>query len=414
MKRFVQLRRGLAVGLSLLALAGSAQAETLSVYWNAGHAYDAYAEVIKKFQTDHPGWTVEWNRFQWPDMRTKLVADLSAGNTPDLVAEPGGWVPEFALQGMLTELNDFIAKDGKEIGYPEDWQDFSVERNTIDGKYYGVQLHLTCATLVYNIDMLKEAGFDKPPANWEEFRAAAIATAKNGKFGFAPNQVPSYYTPWIYQNGGAFFDADQNKVGFDSEQSAAAIQFVSDLIHKDKAAPLPVAGADYEGPQKLFTSGRAAMILTGPWDVAPIKKGNPNLNWDVAPSLTEKVQATMSGGVSLFIPKAAKHPNEAWELLKRLTALDTELAASLPNGMTMPRKSWAADAKVKADPILGKFSQCLPYAVDSNADLALTGKSAVVQELFKVAIQDILYNNQPAQGVLTQYGEQANAELAKK
>ncbi|MBW9115718.1 sugar ABC transporter substrate-binding protein [Rhizobium cauense] len=402
-----------ALGLAFCGPIATANAETLKIYWNAGHAYPAYQEVIKKFEADHPGWTVEWGRFQWPDLRTKLVADLSVGNAPDLVAEPGGWVPEFALQGKIRPLNDFISQDGKSMGYPDDWQDFSVARNTIDGQYYGVQLHLTCATLVYNVDMLKAAGFDAPPKNWEEFRKAAIAVSKAGRFGFAPNQVAGYYTPWIYQNGGKFYDPATKKVAFDSPQSAEALQFVADLIHKDKAAPLPVAGADYEGPQKLFTAGRAAMILTGPWDVSPIKMGNPNLKWDVAPSLTEKAQATMSGGVSLFIPKDAKHPAEAWDLLKRFVALDTEIAASVPNGMTMPRKSWAADPKVKSDPVLGKFSQCLSYAVDSQADISLTGKNATVQDLFKAAVQDILYNDKPAQAVLSDYAAKANAELQK-
>lgn len=397
-----------------VAIYAPAHAETLKVYWNAGHAYPAYAEVIKKFEADHPGWTVEWGRFQWPDMRTKIVANMSVGNVPDLVADPGGWVPEFALQGKILPLNDYLAKDGSSMGYPDDWQDFSVSRNSVDGKFYGVQLHLTCATLVYNIDLLKAAGFEKPPANWKEFRNAAMAVAKNGRIGFAPNQVAGYFIPWIYQNGGTFYDKASNKVTFDSPEAAQSLQFVSDLIHKDKAAILPVAGADYEGPQKLFTSGRAAMILTGPWDVAPIKTGNPKLKWDVAPSLTEKKQATFAGGVSLFIPKDAKHPAEAWDLLKRFVSIDTELAASVANGMTMPRKSWAADPKVTGDPVLSRFSQCLPYAVDSAADLALTGKNAMVQDLFKAAVQDILYNGKPAQDVLSSYAAQANAELLKK
>ena len=406
--------RSAAIGVSMLALMGSAHAESLTVYWNAGHAYEAYANVIKQFEADHPGWTVNWERFQWPDLRTKLVADFAVGNTPDLVAEPGGWVQEFAQQGLLTNLDAYVAKDGQVMGYPSDWQDFSVSRNMIDGSYYGVQIHLTCATLLYNIDMLKQAGFDKPPTTWEEFRDVAIATAKNGKFGFAPNQVAAYYWPWIYQNGGDYYDPKTNKVTFDSPEAAEAVQWMADLIHKDKAAPLPVAGADYEGPQKLFTSGRAAMILTGPWDVGPIKTGNPNLKWDIAPSLTRKTQATQAGGVSLMIPKAAKHPDEAWDLLKRFVSLDTELAASTANGMTMPRKSWAADPTIKADPILGKFGQCLSYARDITADLRLTGKSARVEELFKSAIEDVLYNNKPAQEVLSHYAAEANKVLADK
>ena len=399
---------------ALAMMVGSANAETLTVYWNAGHAYDTYAQVIKQFEADHPGWTVNWERFQWPDLRTKLVADFSVKNPPDLVEEPGGWVQEFGQQGLLTPLNDDIAKDGAAMGYPDDWQEYTVKRNMVGDDYYGVQLHLTCATLVYNTDMLKAAGFDAPPTNWQEFRDVAMATAKGGKFGFAPNPDRGYYWPWIFQNGGDYYDPATNKVTFDSPEAAEALQFVADLIHKDHAAPVPVAGADYEGPQKLFTAGRAAMIITGPWDVGPIKTGNPNLKWDIAPSLKQKVQATQAGGTSLFIPKDAKHPAEAWDLLQRFVSLDAELAASLPNGMTMPRKSWAADEKIKADPILGKFGQCLSYAHDITAELRLTGKSAAVEQIFQSALDDIMYNDKPAQEVLTAAAGQANKLLADK
>src|SRR5215208_1642816 len=94
-----------AIGVALLLATNAAAAETLTVYWNAGHAYDAYARVFKQFEADHPGWTINWEKFQWPEMRTKLVADFAAKNPPDLSAEPGGWVQEFAQRGLLTPLN---------------------------------------------------------------------------------------------------------------------------------------------------------------------------------------------------------------------------------------------------------------------------------------------------------------------
>ncbi|WOC16834.1 ABC transporter substrate-binding protein [Pseudochrobactrum sp. MP213Fo] len=413
MRMISKLSLRAALSTSLLLMASTAYAETLTIYWNAGHAYDAYADVIKSFEDDNPGWKVQWERYQWPNLRTKLVADFSVKNTPDLVAAQGPWISEFGREGLLKPLDEYIAKDGKTIGYPEDWYDFSVDRNKYDDHYYGIQLHLTCVALLYNVDMLKEAGFEAPPTNWEEFRTVASATAKNGKFGFVPNQVPLYHWPWIFQNGGDYYDLATNKVVFNNDKSVEAVQFLADLIHKDKSAPLPVAGADYEGPQKLFTAGRAAMILTGPWDVGPIKTGNPKLNWEIAPGLTQETQATVAGGVSLMIPKDAKHPDQAWDLIKRFTSLDTELEASVQNGMTMPRKSWASQDVIKNDPILNKYSQCLPYAREATAQLDLSGHTAQVETLFKSAVEDILYNNKPAKEVLSQYADEANKVLAK-
>ncbi|MER8802530.1 sugar ABC transporter substrate-binding protein [Mesorhizobium sp. M0998] len=413
MRRYksVGFLHGVVLGVALTT-ASAAHAETLTLYWNAGHAYQAYADAIAKFEADHPGWSVQWEKFQWPDMRTKLVADFAAKSPPDLVAEPGGWVQEFGQRNLLRPLNDFIEQDGKAIGYPDDWQAYSVERNKLGGQYYGIQIHLTCATLVYNVDMLKQAGFDAPPATWEEFLKVAKATTTGARFGFAPNPSIGYYSSWLLQNGVSYYDPKTNKVNLDSPEAIEAIQFLADLIHKEKAATKPAAGTDYEGPQKLFTANRVAMIITGPWDVKPIRSGNPKLNWAVAPSLKHKVQATFAGGVSVMIPKDAKHPKEAWELLKRLVALDTELAATKEAGMTMPRKSWAENAEVQADPVIGSFSKCLPYAQDVTAELRLTGKHARIEKLLQSALEDIIYNQKPAAEIMPKFAAEANVILA--
>jgi multiple sugar transport system substrate-binding protein len=77
----------------------------------------------------------------------------------------------------------------------------------------------------------------------------------------------------------------------------------------------------------------------------------------------------------------------------------------------MPRKSWASNPEVQANPMLKQFSQCLPYAHDITAELRLTGKSAEIEALFRQAISDIMYNNTPAQETLSKYAAEANALL---
>lgn len=404
-----------ALALAMGLTAASASAETLRVYFNAGHAYETYLEAIEKFEADNPGWDVQFEKFQWPDLRTKLVADFAADNAPDLVATAGGWVPEFAFQDLLMPLDDFAARDAAEFDFPGDWFDPAIAKNTVNGKIYGLQIHLTCATLVYNKDMLAEAGYDSPPTTWDEFREVANATTKPGVFGFAPNSSFFYYWPWVFQNGGEYFDTETGEVGFGSEETIGAMQFLADLIHKDRAAPVPVAGADYEGPQKLFTSERAAMILTGPWDINPIRTGNPDLNWAVAPSLSNAKQATVQGGVALAIPKGAQHADMAWELAKRLTDVEVEVATSLQYSMTMPRKSWLADERVQADPLLGQFGSCLPYSMDVQLPLTLTGKyDPAVDAVMRQAVEEVLYSNEPAAEVLPVAAEEANKIIAAK
>jgi len=386
---------------------------TLRVYWNAGHAYDAYTAAIAGFEEAHPGWTVNLELYQWPDLRTKILADFAADNPPDLVEEPGGWVQEFGLAGNLASLQPYIDADGERVGFPADWQPFTVERNSLDGEVYGVQLHLTCMLLFYNRQLLEAAGVAQPPTTWDEFLAAAQATATGGVFGFAPNQSAGYAWPWLLQNGVRYYDPATNTLGLGTPEAAEAMQFQADLIHRHQVAPVPIASADYEGPQKLFSARRAAMIVTGPWDIKPIQEGSPDLDWGIAQALTRKVQTTVAAGTSVMIPRGAKNPDLAWDLLTRLVALDVELAATQEAQMTMPRQSWGEAPEVQSAELIAPFAEGLTYAQDVGAELRLTGKSGQVDELFNVAYEEIIYRNLPAAEVLARLTEEANPILAQ-
>lgn len=383
----------------------------IRAYWNAGHAYDTYKGVIDQFKKDHPGSDVSLELYQWPDLRTKLLADFAAGNPPDLVEEPGGWAQEFGLAGYLQPLDPFIAKSGEAMGFPSDWQPYTVERQKVDGKTYGVQLHLTCNLLFYNTKMLSDAGIATPPATWDEFHAAAKATAKGGVFGYAPNQDTGYMWTWFLQNGVKYYDPATKQLGFDNQDAFDALQYVADLIHKDKVAPVPVTSADYEGPQKLFSAKRAAMILTGPWDIKPILSGTPDLEWGIAQALTGKQQATYAAGTSLLIPKAAKQADLAWDLITRLTKLDVEIAATKEANMTMPRKSWATDPAIQKLERIAPFGKGLGYAQDVNAQIRLTGKFGQIDPLLQKAIQDVIYKGTPASEALKDFNDKGNKIL---
>ena len=393
---------------------GGGSAKTLQVYWNTGHTYTAYKQVIDKFQQDHAGWTVNLQPYQWPDMRTKLLANFSSGTVPDLVEEVGGWVPEFGLEGKLHSLQPYINKDGTNMGFPDDWQPFTVKRNTLNGEVYGIQLHLTCMLLFYNMTLLQQAGISQPPTTWDEFLTAAKATTKNDVYGFAPNQDSTYAWPWLLQNNVSIYDPQKKVVTMDNENAYQALQFQADLIHKYKVAPIPLASADYEGPQKLFSAGRAAFIVTGPWDIEPILSGSPDLKWGIAQALKGQTQATPSAGTSLMIPKQAKNPDMAWELIKRFVALDIELAVTKEASMTMPRKSWGKQPIVQSLSRIAPFAQGLTYAQSQEAELQRTGKSAAVDSLFTKAYQDVIYRNIPASVVLQEFVAAANKALAQK
>ncbi|WP_052423327.1 sugar ABC transporter substrate-binding protein [Nonomuraea candida] len=382
---------------------------TFTVYWNAGHDYQAYRAVIAEFERAHRV-KVNLQKYQWPDLRTRLLADFASGTVPDLVEEPGGWVQEFAVSGNARPLQDYVDRDGAAMGFPADWQPVTVERNSYQGKVYGVQLHLTCNTLFYNRGMLREAGVE-PPTTWDEFLEAARRLTRDGVYGAALNQDYTYMWPWMVQAGVTPYDLETKAIMEPRADAVAALQFQADLVHRHKVAPVPTTGTDYSGPQKLFSAERAAMIFTGPWDLDPIRKTSAGIELGVAPPLKHRTAATQAAGVSLFVPAKASRPELSWDFIKRVTALDVERAATKETGMLMPRKSWVDLPEVQNDPVTKVFADALPTARDSSQQVRLTGQLGRWEEQLKVMYQQVLIQNKPAAEALADFVKAAEGFL---
>lgn len=355
--------------------------------------YNAYKKVVSKFEEDHPGWKVEMEPYQWADMRTKLLANFTSHSVPDLVEEPGGWVQEFSRAGKLLSLQQFVNADGKSIGYPDDWQTYAVERNRINGQVYGIQLHLTCVLCIYNQDMFDKTGIKQAPKTWDEFLTMAKELTRDGVYGVGLNKQSANAWPWFLQNEVKYYDPASNSIPMDNDAAYEALQFQSDIIHKYKYSPLPPVVNSSQGPQQLFSAGKVAFILTGPWDIKTIQTSSPNIHWNISQALKKKVQTTNTGGTSLMIPKDAKNPDMAWELTKRLTTLDVEIAVAKEASLTMPRKSWGTHPEIKGLERIAPFAEGLNYAQSASAQLDLTGKSGTIADLLDKAYQDVIYRN---------------------
>lgn len=383
--------------------------KTFTFYTNPGHAYDTWAEVIKQFEADH-GITVNWQKFQWPDLTTRLQADVASGNVPDLTEYSGGDnTMSFVTTGDVLGLDDYIAKDGKEMGFPDDWQDAAVTPWQHDGTTYGIQLQLTCQQIYYNKTMLSDAGISGPPDTWDDLLAAAKELTRDDVYGMALNQDASYSYPWILQAGGVLYDADAE--GFLSPRAAAteALQFQQDLCHKHKVSPVPVASNDYSGPQKLLSANRAAMIITGPWDIKPIREGSPDLDLGLGLPLKNEERLTHLAGSGVFIPEKSRHPDLAWDLIKRLTALETELALTKESGQTMPRKTWAEHPDITSDPVMQKLAEALQYTVDWGEAVAPSGKLPVISDAYKTLYQSVVLSRKPVDAELQSFVKAAQA-----
>lgn len=390
---FLQAGGGLALGAISLPYFNRlprSSGGTFTFYTSTNHVYETWKDVISEFEADNDV-SVNWQKYSWADMQTKLQADFTAGTVPDLVEYQGGAATmQFVVTDDVAPLDSFIDDDGEEIGFPDDWQQQAVRAWQHEGSTYGIQLQLTCAQLYYNKRLLDEAGISSPPETWDDFLAAAQELTSDDVYGTSLHATSSFSWPWILQAGAQLFNPDSGEFLAPSDASIEALQFQQDLVHRYEVSNEPAATSDFTVARDLFTAERVAMIFTGPWDIKPIRTGNPDLELAIGLPLEGAERSTNFAGSGVFIPKQAGQPDLAWDLTRRLTSLETQLALTAEAGQTMPRKSWAEDPQVADDPLLANIAAALQYAEDWGADLAGTGALAEVDAAYDTLYQEVV------------------------
>jgi multiple sugar transport system substrate-binding protein len=116
----------------------------------------------------------------------------------------------------------------------------------------------------------------------------------------------------------------------------------------------------------------------------------------------------------MFIPARARRPDLAWDFIKRITALEVELAATEEARMMMPRKSWAKAPAIQQDPVTKAFAEGLGYARDPYQDVYLTGHyGEITTDLFRTLYQGVVMRNQPVADAYHAYVKAASKLLGR-
>ena len=116
-------------------------------------------------------------------MPKKVNAAITAGAVPDIVTGNPGDLLDYANAGSMTSLDSLI-KDPTNGFDAATFADMSFKLPNgqelffdvgPDGKIYGMSPGRSVQLMVYNSDMLKAAGFNDPPATWDDFDKVCAA-----------------------------------------------------------------------------------------------------------------------------------------------------------------------------------------------------------------------------------------------
>ena len=355
--------------------ASTAKKETVLRVWKGPHTGDdaaVFASVISAFESQNPGVKIEYSPTPWDTIIEKYTTAFASGNPPDLFyGFTGGYV-----DGVVGQCFDWKETfSAEELNFLKKGVSGSLmEETTVSGKLISVPWVTAGASFAYNVDMLKAAGFNKPPDTLDELLAYAKALTidkdKDGKIDQWGYGLLAYDTAeakpefFLFAYGSNLFNADMTDIGYDNPGGLEAFKYIDKLWNKDKSA-VPIGLYPGTTMTDAFFDGKFAMWVTHNQIVAHLKD-NPGFNL-AATFMPKGPGAQFAGGRGTYagsgfwcIPKGTKN----LDLVKKFVHMLYDPQFQGPIAKQFGFIPSNTDIKLELDPVTqGFIDSTLKYGV---------------------------------------------------
>jgi multiple sugar transport system substrate-binding protein len=359
------LTLALAIGISFVphnaAMAAGEAIVLRFPSWQWGQpGYDEfYTAAIAEFEKTHPNVTFEKIPIASASYAADLVKMFAAGDPPEIVHYLSQIFYKAAAAGWLDPLDERL----QETDIPETWVPYLSEAGKVDGTTYGIWVSGYSNALMYNKEMLAEAGVEVPETPEELLDAARKLTKRNAdgtisQYGFSlttkmDNNAYIYGFAAMMMGLGGGWGSDAENLDVTNPANKAAIELERDLIKAD-VVPLD---ADRIKARSLFYQGSAAMIIEGPWVMVSAKTESPEVfpNLAVAPIPFANQVAGPSNGFALA--RDQEHKDLAWEFISMVTSEEWMKKYGEMTGVAPARQGALTDKAIAEYPWLSVFAE---------------------------------------------------------
>lgn len=292
--------------------------------------------------------TVASEAFQ--DFVAKVLAQVEAGDPPDLIYHTR-LVQQLYFYDALEPVSDVVEKTISLYGNPSPGH-FKV--NFIDGEWWGIPYINGGGGDFARRSVFESAGFDleKDMVTWDQRRDACLAASKPeeemygwgrtvNRSGDGHGLIQSIIHSW----GGHITDAEMKEITFNSPETVAAVEWLTEIYTAEKYAPMLPPGViswtdssnneAYLAGNIAYTGNAASVYAKAKADGNPVFEDTVVLDIAIGPTGEKLIGGGGSG--QLHIPKGAKNPEGAKELSLYLLSPEVFLPISLISaGLFLP------------------------------------------------------------------------------
>lgn len=354
-------------------------------YWDSETQQGLLADMVDNYRKDTGGPEIKVSYIPYSEYIQKILVTAAGGDLPELFIYDGNSTATFVDAGILADITDRIEASG-------------IMKNTFEGviaehkvgdRLYGFPVYANCIALFYRTDLI-----DKAPTTWDELYETAKSVAKDDMYGFAMaggagEDAVFQFLPFMWSAGD---DLDNVAAPGTVEAMDMFCRMIDEgIMSKD------TVNHSQEDARVLFETGRVAMMINGPWNVPPLQKNAPDMEWELAiiPKKADGEYASILGGESFGIGQDTD-VDGIWSFVEYM--LDESRYPTFLKGLgQLPAdKVLAEDPYYTEDPINSVFIEQLKSA----RPRAYGGKYNEMSKALQTAISSAMSGNQTAQEAL--------------
>jgi multiple sugar transport system substrate-binding protein len=342
-------RREAIAGLASVAAAGAAgctrRGDKTVRFWAVGREGEVVAQLVAEFGKERPDIDVEVQKLPWTAAHEKLLTAYAGDTLPDLCQLGNTWVPEFAALDVLEPLDEQVS-GSRDVRSDDYFQGF-LEANRVDGRLYGVPWYIDTRLLFYRRDILQQAGFDRPPQDWNEWNEMMAAVkAHVGPDRFAVLLPLNEFEPLLVlalQQPSELL-RDRGRFGnFRDSHFVSTLEYYRSMFEKGWAPRM--TNTQISNVHDEFGKGYFSFYISGPWQIGEFKRRLPAALQDAWMTASMPGPGgpgvSIAGGASLVIFRTSRLKTEAWAIAEYLSRPETQQRFYELTGDMPPRRaSW--------------------------------------------------------------------------
>ncbi len=326
----------------------SNQPQTITIWHSWQGTYlTAKKAIFDAYHKQHPNVTIKL--VQQDQLVDKAITAVKAKNGPDIIAWADDRLGSVAASHVVIPMDQYISSDFVNSTYTKP----AAQAVTYNGKVYGVPETVEAITIMYNKKLINASDLPKTTDDMLAF-ARSYQQRNPGKYGIVWNTEDAYFNaPWFY-GFGAYYAKEDGSVGLNSSQAVAAGQYIASF------KPYLPKQISYDVASSLFTEGKAAAIINGPWSYADYAtKAGIDIGFATLPTVTanNSTPAIPFVGVkSLWVTSNAKDPATCADLLKFYSNTQNQLNMIKATGEIPANAAAASSSAVTTNPAVAGYA----------------------------------------------------------